>query len=668
MLSGCAVSPVTITDAQFIDRARQDLAVMFSDQEPVTGPLTFNDVLVRSLSYNLDRRSKMMEEALALGQLDLDRFNLLPSIVASAGYDNRSEINASTSRDLITQQANDVNPTYSSDRDTVTAELGMTWNILDFGVSYYVAKQNADRALIAAERRRRTVQNLVQEVRFAFWKAAAAQFLKDAVAHAVAEAENALADAERMEQERLRNPATSLQTQKTLLQNIRQLEAIDQELSSAQAELSALMAMPPGVEYVLDTGGEMVIPNLVYPIERMEEMALANNPEVREHDYLGRISINETRKEIVKLLPGISLSFSRQYDSNSFLAHNRWTQAGAAVTWNLLNVFSAPDRIEHAEAAEEVARARRLALRMAVLAQVHVGKHQLNSAIRQFGHADRLWEIESRLLTVSRNQQTGGAQSPIERVTMETSAIVAQLRRYSAFARVQAAFGKMQATLGLDPNPTMLEDAAVVNEGSDKDTVVGEQTATPTFEPSPSRDAEPETAVATVAEAVATPSRSSEAEEMKLETDVVSEPESITPPPPLPALDDVAREANVSTQAGPLTPLPHPSASDDTKSGADTILEPIASLSLTYLPGEVKLDGVTVDVTKHGAHRIAPSGLNAKVIPEPLGKMIGIALRCEEVTAIDGQWGLSQIKVASSVDLAALEGWSDERIPCRSPL
>ena len=35
-------------------------------------------------------------------------------------------------------------------------DLGLSWNVLDFGVSYYQSKQNADRLLVAQERRRKT--------------------------------------------------------------------------------------------------------------------------------------------------------------------------------------------------------------------------------------------------------------------------------------------------------------------------------------------------------------------------------------------------------------------------------------------------------------------------------------------------------------------------------
>lgn len=453
LLSACAVSPEPYTQGEFNARAAADREAMFQGQEALSGPLTLEEALARVLKYNLDRRVQMMEEALALGQTELDRFDLLPEITANAGYTGKSEHYATTSRDLYTQAPSDANPTYSSDRDTVTADLGLTWNILDFGVSYITAHQNADRALIAQERRRRTVQNLAQEVRFTYWRAAAAQVLRDKVRDTVSSAEVALKNAEQVEAEGLRDPIQALRMQKTLLESLRQLEAIDQELTSAKAELAALINLPPGSNFALDTSRPMSVPEVDVPLERLEELALANNPHVREQDYLSRITIDETRKEILKLLPGISFSLSSQYDSNSFLADNNWNQAGVKVAWNLLSIFSAPDRIDYAETAEQVVEAKRLALRMAVLAQVHVVSNQFASAAKQFQRADRLWTIEARLADAAANQSRGGAQSEIEKVSTETSAIAAELRRYQTYAQLQEAFGKLQATIGSDPLP-----------------------------------------------------------------------------------------------------------------------------------------------------------------------------------------------------------------------
>ncbi|MBY0429838.1 MAG: TolC family protein [Rhodospirillales bacterium] len=455
VLSACAMKPEPLTNAQFSAKGVEDRAAMFKEHAPLVRPLTLPDAMARVLRHNLDRRAKMMEEALALGQLDLDRFDLLPKLTTSAGYLNRSDHATTTSRDSVTLQPSLSNPSYSTDRDHRIADLTLSWNILDFGVSWFTAHQNADRALIASERRRKTVANLMQEVRFAYWRALAAQQLEDPVKAVILEGEKALSDADKVQAEQLRNPVESLRFQKTLLENLRQLEAIQQELTSARSELAALINVAPGDNFRLavPAEAEMKLPEWGMTVETMEETAFASNPDLREQVYQSRIAVDETRKAILRMLPGISLSFSRQYDSNSFLVNNSWQDASARLTWNLFNILSGPVQIEQANAGEQVADAKRLALRMAVLAQVHVARSQFGGALRQFDRSDRLYRVEVKLAETTARRQESDAQSVTERISSQTSAIAAELRRYQTFAQAQAALGRMQTTIGMDPLP-----------------------------------------------------------------------------------------------------------------------------------------------------------------------------------------------------------------------
>ena len=65
----------------------------------------------------------------------------------------------------------------STDRDYTQSALTLSWSLLDFGQSYYAARQNADRVRIAAERRRKAIYTLVQDVRTAYWRVVASQAL-----------------------------------------------------------------------------------------------------------------------------------------------------------------------------------------------------------------------------------------------------------------------------------------------------------------------------------------------------------------------------------------------------------------------------------------------------------------------------------------------------------
>ncbi len=457
LLAGCAVTPDPFSQADLAKQAREDRAAMFHGGAPLTSALTVSDAIARAVRHNLDKRSKMMDEALALGQTDVDRWDLLPKLTANAGYNERSEPNSTKSRDLYTQTTSSSNPSYSADRFARTADLTMSWNILDFGLTYYTAKSNADRALVATERRRKAIHNLISEVRFAYWRAAAFQTLNGEVNAAVADARLALDKARLVEKENLKAPIESLRYQKSLLETLRQLTAIQQELSTARIELAALINVPPGTELALDVPTEMKLPDWTLSLESMEETAFLNNPDLREQGYLTRIALDDTRKAIIRMLPGVTFTASRNYDYNSFLMDNHWYEAGAKLSWNLMNVLSGHDALKYADANEETAKARRLALRMAVLAQVHVSERQFRNAGSQFLQSDELWKVDRRLAEFSDAKAANDASGILERVAGRASAIASQLRRFQTYAQVEQAYAKMQASLGDDLLPDSIK-------------------------------------------------------------------------------------------------------------------------------------------------------------------------------------------------------------------
>ena len=70
--------------------------------------------------------------------------------------------------------------------------------------------------MIADERRKKVLNNLVREVQFAYWRMVAAQKLEDRVKEAVTKAEEALLDAEQVELEKLSPPNRSASLSKTV--------------------------------------------------------------------------------------------------------------------------------------------------------------------------------------------------------------------------------------------------------------------------------------------------------------------------------------------------------------------------------------------------------------------------------------------------------------------
>src|SRR3990167_6606440 len=173
VVSGCAVKSEPIERSVSEQRAKSDLQNMYTGQEPLSGPLTLHQAMARAVKYNLEGRLKIMEEALAKRQLDLASFDMLPRMALDAGYVGRSNVGASSSQSVLTGTQS-LEPSTSQNRDLEVADLTMVWNVLDFGVSYVSAKQQADQRLIVQERRRKVINTIVQDVRSAYWRAIAA--------------------------------------------------------------------------------------------------------------------------------------------------------------------------------------------------------------------------------------------------------------------------------------------------------------------------------------------------------------------------------------------------------------------------------------------------------------------------------------------------------------
>lgn len=453
VLPGCgALLPKSLTPDELSTQSNADRVAAQTDVPAIAGRLTLEEAIARALKYNLELRTRLMEQAVARGQYDLSKYDLLPKLLADAQYDSRSEDRTTRSKDSVTGEPSLANPSIFSDREHTLGSLSLSWNLLDFGLSYYTAQQNANKLLIAGEHRRKAMHGLVQDVRTAFWRAAAAQKLRNEVRAALAAAESALNDAGKAEHEGVRNPLDSLRYQRQLLENLRLLEAIDQELSSAQVELANLINAPLMASIDIAEPGEFVNRGLLdASSEQLEALALMGNADLREQHYNARNAAIETRRTLAKMFPNLNLSYGYVHDNDSYLIHHGWQQAGAALSYNLMNAASIPAQRRYAQAGVALADQRRVATQMAVLAQVHLARLQYVHSCHQYERSHAIWQVDSRIAAQIDNQAQIGKQSALDSIANRTTSILSLLRRYQAAAQANAADSKLQASLGLEP-------------------------------------------------------------------------------------------------------------------------------------------------------------------------------------------------------------------------
>lgn len=450
VMAGCSLSPEPISQCDRAERIAQDKENMFANQEPVRSVVTLSEAMARALKYNLELRLKTADSILARSDYSVTRYDMLPEFVGGAGYLSRSN-EAAVKR---TPQSSLL--AFSEDRHRRVADLQLTWNILDFGVSYIQAKQEADQFLISLERRRKMEQDIMHDVRYAYFRAVSAQKAIRKINPLLDQIDHVLSKSKNIEKQKSQASLAALRDQKTLLSTLRELTTLRRELADAKRELAALMNLAPGQRFVVSESidGLNILPrNFPMGMSRLEYLALQHRPEVREEDYRTRMSANEIRKAKLRMFPGLEATAGFNYDSNGFLVNTAWANYGAQLTWNLMRIFSGPANIERAKRELLVANVRRMALSMAILTQVDVAYLRFRETRKELGVSKRESIVARRIYERVAQDFDANKQSQMELITAKTEMILTELRYDLIYAEWQNSAGQLLGSVGYDLLP-----------------------------------------------------------------------------------------------------------------------------------------------------------------------------------------------------------------------
>ena len=464
LVAACARSPEPLKRSDVSQELQSDLDKLGVVSDALDEPLTLYQAIARAILYNREYKLAAMEAALSQRQYDLAKANILPALTVSAGYSARDKYAASASTTFTNDEpdALPASPAYSvsQDKNRSTANATFTWNILDFGLSYVRAGQSADRRMIAIERQRKVVHNIVREVTSSYWRAIAAENLLDELGPLLRRVEAALADSRRIEQRRLSSPLEALIYQKELLEIRRTLHTQQRSLMTARLELAQLMGLLPGQQYTL-AKVDYIIPEIAMNISLMENTAMMSRPELMEARYQKRINKSEVRAALLSMMPNLNLTASANTDDSDYQKYNDYVEMGAQVSYNLMSVFSGPASRKVAKASVDVAEEQRLAMAMAVISQVHIANMNFVQSRQDYTVAEEYLDVSKRLTKQTRDAQKVAKFGELEVIRQEASLLLANLRRDIAFAELQNSFGTVYASIGLDVVPNNLSDMSI---------------------------------------------------------------------------------------------------------------------------------------------------------------------------------------------------------------
>ncbi len=450
VLGGCAVKTESISDGERDRQARIDVSNLYANQPVVGDQLTLEEAMVRAVRLNVDQRVRRLEEAIALGRVDLARAGMLPGITASAGYHTRSNDAGGRSQSLLSGEQS-LEPSTSMERSRDTSDLQVVWNVLDFGVSYVAAKQRQDQARISVQRRRQAESALMSDVAEAFHAAwlsdqysPVLQQLGDRVDEQIARYDGLIDDGVAKQE--------SYRRQHQMLEVRTRIRTMMKRFVASKIELLQLINAPLDSNVVLaDPRRSPPATEQLAPLDILERMALRKRPELFDADYRHRISLMESRKAVLRMFPGLEFTTGRSSDSNRFLYNGSWRQSGLRLGWNLVNIGAniAEKRIATAET--DLAQIKRESITLGILAQLRIAVAKFQLAGEELDDRKRLKDVLMGLQnTVSKVPE---AVTAFELLKTNASAVMAAVQTDLAWIDLELSRLAILSSIGVDLVP-----------------------------------------------------------------------------------------------------------------------------------------------------------------------------------------------------------------------
>jgi outer membrane protein TolC len=449
-LSACTVTPKPMSASEIDTRARDNRVAVTADQEAVAGPIDLYEAMARALKYNLDHRVEEMQQALKTRELNVATYDMLPQLVASGGYFGRSNEAGASSLSLLTRRQS-LEPSTSTQKNVFSGDLTLSWDILDFGLSYVRAQQKADQILVAAEERRKVSNRIIEDVRTSYGRAVSAQRLLTKLTELQGSITDTLANSERLAERRKFPPLIALTYQRELIEIEAQVKSLSRELTIAKAQLAALMNLDPGTDYslVLPPRDE-ALPAVALSADDEVMTALRNRPELRQIGYQQRVNKRELDAQILAAFPSLKGFAGYSADSNSFLFNQDWAQYGAKSAFNLINLFRVGAAKKAVRAEGDVLRTRELAMAMAVMTQVHVARARYGLYGSELDTARHAHAVQARIMGQIDGGFKAGAVSQQTLLREQMNTLVSEVRYDIAYADAQNAYANLYAAMGVD--------------------------------------------------------------------------------------------------------------------------------------------------------------------------------------------------------------------------
>lgn len=416
----------------------------------ISGAITLDEAIAYALAHNLNAAVSETEEEVQRELSTATMMKMLPSLIANVERSWKSRHIPSKSVNYNTG-VESLAPSISSELETATESVELSWDLLDLAINVNRWKQSGDRVKIRALQLKRVKQNLAFEVTGAYLRAAVA---KDAAKQAEKVIGYALQRQEIIDTQMGKGhipKIDGLQSSIDIAELLIRLTRYSDEYKASKTELARLLGVAPTTPFELVEMDFAALPGqLLMSGEDMNKEAMRSRPELFELDIEEQITSKDAEIAIMRMFPALTPFVRYEHDSNKYLTRHDWFVSGLKLSWDMLSIPEAYADQQSAAARERLVRKRRMNMAMAVLTQLRLAVIEYENYLRQVEQAQELEKLRKELAVEVHQQVETGRLKESTLLNADQLYIVAHHARLTAAARLLTARQRILNSIGRD--------------------------------------------------------------------------------------------------------------------------------------------------------------------------------------------------------------------------
>jgi len=410
-------------------------------------PLALEDLIQIGLQENLELQVYCQEIAIQHEIATGEILKILPTLVANGEDSGRNRNTGSASQSLTERPP--APPSISREQNRQTWDVTLEWNLLDFGISYYRSRQEANKTLVKYYEYERARQKLIFDISQQYWKAVMSR-------QAVVGAKEIIEKIEQQQRKLTQNvelrvisETTVIEREDNLVTLHRALMAFDRVHHQAMLELKRLAGLPPQQEFTLVEENLEPVEEKSFDLLELEQLALQNRPELYTNDFQEKVSVEQVREAYIRMFPGVSFFWGGNYDADKFLLFHHWMQIGVRATWDLLRLPSKWSEYRTSLKRNDLSELNRLALSMAVIAQVNLAHLLYREDFHEFEILKEHDRVKGRRLEIAERRYETGLLGEEELVRYQGEALQVKAELLARYANLQISLERLNNAVGL---------------------------------------------------------------------------------------------------------------------------------------------------------------------------------------------------------------------------